>query len=266
MRVKTNIIFSIICGLLCFAGAVLFIQMGEYVIGGLFFSGFILFSAIFLQNNKKRKLYLNPYNALPSVDEKVSEETVKQRLKKNLLSYGFELRDGFYVSTKNKDYDVYFSTYDKDNVNARIGAVTELLRKDGAYLSEMLSYGGYTKKPVDLDMLKQTLVNNVERYDNARLYTPKKLSYVILVGFFDHTEPKPMYSFWLLPFNSVNSVDQLDFVDISVTDGIARLNTTAFERNPSMRGQIRRIFKGVVDFDEDFSPELLPEAADDTDE
>ena len=115
-------------------------------------------------------------------------------------------------------------------------------------------------------MLKQTLVNNVERYDNARLYTPKKLSYVILVGFFDHTEPKPMYSFWLLPFNSVNSVDQLDFVDISVTDGIARLNTTAFERNPSMRGQIRRIFKGVVDFDGDFSPELLPEATDDIDE
>ena len=243
-----------------------FIQTGDYIIGGLFFSGFIIFSAIFLQNNKKRKLYLNPYNALPSVGEKVSEETVKQRLRKNLLSYGFELSNGFYISTKNKDYDVYFSTYDKDNVNARIGAVTELLRKDGAYLSEMLSYGGYTKKPVDLDMLKQTLINNVEKYDNARLYTPKKLSYVILVGFFNHAEPKPMYSFWLLPFNSVNSVDQLDFVDISVTDGIARLNTTAFERNPSMRGQIRRIFKGVVDFDGDFSPELLPEATDDIDE
>ena len=266
MRVKTNIIFSIICGLLCFGGAVFFIQTGDYIIGGLFFSGFIIFSAIFLQNNKKRKLYLNPYNALPSVGEKVSEETVKQRLRKNLLSYGFELSNGFYISTKNKDYDVYFSTYDKDNVNARIGAVTELLRKDGAYLSEMLSYGGYTKKPVDLDMLKQTLINNVEKYDNARLYTPNKLSYVILVGFFNHAEPKPMYSFWLLPFNSVNSVDQLDFVDISVTDGIARLNTTAFERNPSMRGQIRRIFKGVVDFDGDFSPELLPEATDDIDE
>lgn len=266
MRVKTNIIFSIICGLLCFAGAVFFIQVGEYVIGGLFFGGFIIFSAVFLQNNKRRKLYLNPYNALPSVGEKVSEERVKQRLRKNLLSYGFELRNGFYVLTKNKDYDVYFSTYDKDNVNTRIGAVTELLRKDGAYLNDMLSYGGYTKKPVNLDMLKQTLVNNVERYDNVRLYTPKKLSYVILVGFFSHTEPKPMYSFWLLPFNSFNSVDQLDFVDISVTDGIARLNTTAFERNPSMRTQIRRIFKGVVDFNGDFSPVILPETFDGTDE
>lgn len=263
MRATINIIFSIVCSVLCVAGSIYFLGTEYFFVGGAFFLGFIAFMVVFARNYKQKKLYVNPYNALPKDDAAASERDAKQRIRKNLLSYGYELRDGFYVLTKNKYYDVYFSTYDKDNVMSRVDELSRILKKDGTYLEDMLKHSGYADRPIDVEKLHQTLVGGVTRYDNARLYTPKKQSYVILVGFFNHTEPKPMYSFWMLPFNSVQSVDQLDFVDFSAEDGVVRLNTGSFERNPLIREQIRKIFKGVVDFDGEVPPTALPDETDD---
>lgn len=257
MNRNTNIIFSLITACLCLGAVVVLVIVKNYTIALALLALAILFFSIFDHNVAKKRLYVNPFNLLPL--KSTAGEGIKQRLRKNLATNGFLLEDGFYVNTKGKYYDVYFSTYTKDNLKEKLAYLCKKLNKDGEYLLSVAENSGYTNSLINVDVLRENLLSGARRYDNQSLFTHKKRNYVILLGIDDVTESKPMFTFWMLPFNSATSVDQLAFVDLSAKEGIARLDTVGntIGKNPALRTEVRKIFKNVIDFDCTFDNKTL---------
>lgn len=257
MNKNTNIIFSLITACLCLGAVVVLVIVKNYTIALVLLALAILFFSMFDHGVAKKRMYVNPFNLLPL---KLTEsDRIKERLRKNLSANGFLLKDGFYVNTKGKYYDVYFSTYTKDNIKQKLEYLCKKLNKDEEYLLSVVENSGYANSAINVDNLRDTLLGGARRYDNQTLFTYKKRNYVILVGISDVTEPKPMFTFWMLPFNSSTSVDQLAFIDLSAKEGIARLDTISntIGKNPALRTEIRKIFKNVIDFDCAFDNKTL---------
>lgn len=257
MNRNTNIIFSLITACVCLGAVAVLVATKNYTIALAMLALGVLFFSIFDHNVAKKRLYINPFNLLP-LNPAVGDG-IKERLRKNLAANGFLLKEGFYVNTKGKYYDVYFSTYTKDNAKQKLAYLCKKLGKDEDYLLSVTENSGYTNSLINIDGLRENLLNGARCYDKQSLFTYKKRNYVILLGIGETTEPKPLFSFWMLPFNSAISVDQLTFVDLSTREGIARLDTVGntIGKNPALRTEVRKIFKNIIDFDCAFDGKTL---------
>jgi len=272
-----NAIFSGVTALVAVAFAIFFVVSKFFYLAVAFGIVAIIFAWVCYKNLYNIKNYVNQYNLLPlskSVFFKKtrqnttaeegkpfdSKQRIRERLRTNLLSSGFKLVEGFYVLS-NKDYDVYFSTYTKDNVTKKLDDLSVKFNKDKEYVFNVVRDCGFTHAPVDVADLSQRLVGAMRYYDNKpELLSRQKNKYFIFAGLEDdNPNPKPMFSFFVFPYNTERTIDYLSFVDVSVKTGYARLDTMQFNRQPNLRKEIKKIFKGVLDFDATISVEQAKE-------
>ena len=270
-----NAIFSGLTAVVAVAISILFFVSQYYLIATAFGILAIIFGYVCYSNLLNIKNYVNQYNLLPlakSLPSKKSQDTsvvggnvdekqvLRERLRANLLSNGFKLAEGFYVC-QNKNYDVYFSTYTKDNVMTKVEKISTKFNKDKDYIADVVRDCGFTHCPVDINEVSQRIVGAMRYYDNKpELLSHQKSKYFIFVGLDDdNPNPKPMFAFWMFPYNTEHTIDYLSFVDVSVKTGYARLDTMQFNRQPNLRKEIKKIFRGVLDFDATINAEKASE-------
>lgn len=264
MNKKTNIIFSILATVISLAIAVTFIILKNYYVGIGFVVASVVFVCVFAKNFRNEKLYVNRHNLLPlktdSSETSPDHEAIKARIRRNLTANRYKLDGNFYVNTTNKQYDVYFSTYTKSNLRDKLSQLCARFEKDADALIGMVEAGGFMETPVDVGNLTARIFGSAHHYNNPDMFSHQRRRYYIFVGLDEpKPKPKPTFTFWVLPYNDPQSVDHVTFVDVSATDKFARLDTTSTKRAPELREEIRKIFKGVLDFDGEFTPERVRE-------
>lgn len=257
-------IFSMLTALLAIGLAVAFFFMQNKTATILFFAIALVFIAVFFRNLRRANRYVNGNNLLPLkktlVDQSEKTRSFKEILRNNLLGNHYKLESGYYVNTKNKKYDIYFSTYTNRDIKEKLTKLCTRFGKDADYILGAVGRCGYTQSPVNITDLSHHIVSSARYYDKADLFTHQRRKYFIFVGVDNsNPPPKPMFTFWVLPYNDAQSVDQLTFVDIFSAQGVARLDTMPFHRNPELCKEIRKIFKGIIDFDGEVSAERVRE-------
>ena len=247
---------------LSLAIAVTFLVLKNYGMAAGFFVASIAFFIVFRQNFNRSKKFVNGKNLLmlkPAVLKKENAQ-IKNHLRNNLTFNHYRLEDGFYVNRKNKNYDVYFSTYTRDNLQEKLDTICTRFEKDADHLQNIVKSAGFMSAPVDIADVSYRMVTGARHYEKEELFSRQRRKYFIFVGIDnDNPPPKPTFTFWVFPYNAPQSIDLLSFVDISRKLTVARLDTMPFNRNPELCQEIRKIFKGIIDFDAEVSIERIKE-------
>jgi hypothetical protein len=243
---KLNGYASIFVGILCLGIGIFFGFTGSYdflIAFGIASIVFFYLAALFV---KRSKYYFNAHNCLGLHTD--NKDKIRDILRDNLISCGFVLSNGFYVNKNHKNYDVYFTTYDKNDIKEKAAEVAVAIGCNYEFLENSLKIGGFLFSEDD-ENLMISLSNTVRGYDNPLFYDDKKRSIVIMVDL-DEERPllKNLYFVGLVPFHRSYKYDVLNMIEFDTNKGVANLATRSDSHDADSRKIIKQIFKNVIKF------------------
>ncbi len=243
---KINGYASIFVGILCLGIGVFFGFLGSYDLLIAFSLAALVFFYLATLFIKYSIYYFNSHNCLGlQINNK---DNIRDILRDNLISCGFVLSNGFYVNKNNKNFDVYFTTYDKHDLKEKASEVACATGCNYEFLENSLKIGGFLYCDDDENLII-SLSNTVRGYDNPLFFNDKKRSIVIMV---DLEEERPMlknlYFVGLVPFHHSFKYDALNMIEFDTNKGVVFLATRSDSHDAESRKVIKQIFKNVIRF------------------